>query len=504
MRRVRAIAAAAALALVIAPAAADETTDETGVVIGSKKFTESVILGEIIAGLARSAGARTRHRRELGGTRVLWGALLKGDIDIYPEYTGTISGEILARHGIDSMEKMRTALAARGIEMTGPLGFNNTYAVGMRRETADRLDISRISDLARYPRLRFGFGNEFMNRADGWPGLKRRYRLPQKNVRGLDHDLAYRGLQSGDIDALDVYTTDAEIAYYGLRLLDDDYGYFPVYNAVILYRADLARRAPEVVAALGRLEARIDEVRMGRMNAAVKLRRVSEQNTAADFLAQTFAIGSTEDAEGFGARLLGTTAEHMTMVAISLSAAIILAIPLGIVAARRRRTGQIILAVAGIIQTVPTLALFVFMIPLLGIGGPPAVVALFLYSLLPIIRNTHAGLSDIAPSVVESAAALGLPPAARLRLVELPLAARSILAGIKTSAVINVGTATLGALIGAGGYGQPILTGIRLDDIGLILEGAVPAAALALMVQGGFEIAERLVVPKGLRLGPTA
>ncbi len=273
---------------------------------------------------------------------------------------------------------------------------------------------------------------------------------------------------------------------------------------MILYRADLARRAPRVVAALGRLEARIDAVRMGKMNAAVKLRRVSEHSTAADFLAETFAIGSTEDAEGFGARLLGTTAEHMTMVAISLSAAIMLAIPLGIVAARRRRTGQIILAVAGIIQTVPTLALFVFMIPLLGIGGPPAVVALFLYSLLPIIRNTHAGLSDIAPSVVESAEALGLPPAARLRLVELPIAARAILAGIKTSAVINVGTATLGALIGAGGYGQPILTGIRLDDIGLILEGAVPAAALALMVQGGFEIAERLVVAKGLRLGPAA
>ncbi len=500
MRRVRTIAAAVALALSPVPAAADET----GVVFGSKKFTESVILGEIIAGLARSAGARARHRRELGGTRVLWGALLNGDIDIYPEYTGTISGEILARRGIDSMEKMRTALAARGIAVTGPLGFNNTYAVGMRRETAERLDISRISDLARHPGLRFGFGNEFMNRADGWPGLKRRYRLPQREVRGLDHDLAYRGLQSGDIDALDVYTTDAEIAYYGLRLLDDDYGYFPVYNAVILYRADLTRRAPAVVAALRRLEARIDEVRMGRMNAAVKLRRVSEQNTAADFLAQTFAIGSTEDAEGFGARLLGTTAEHMTLVAISLSAAIILSIPLGIVAARRRRTGQIILAVAGIIQTVPTLALFVFMIPLLGIGGPPAVVALFLYSLLPIIRNTHAGLSDIAPSVVESAEALGLPPAARLRLVELPIAARAILAGIKTSAVINVGTATLGALIGAGGYGQPILTGIRLDDIGLILEGAVPAAALALMVQGGFEIAERLVVAKGLRLGPAA
>jgi len=179
----------------------------------------------------------------------------------------------------------------------------------------------------------------------------------------------------------------------------------------------------------------------------------------------------------------------------------VLAIPLGILAARRRRIGQVILAAAGVIQTIPTLALLVFMIPLLGIGGPPAVMALFLYSLLPIIRNTHTGLVDIAPSVVESAAALGLPSGARLRLVELPLAARSILAGIKISAVINVGTATLGALIGAGGYGQPILTGIRLDDTGLILEGAIPAALLALLAQGLFEVAERLAVPRGLRLG---
>ena len=133
-------------------------------------------------------------------------------------------------------------------------------------------------------------------------------------------------------------------------------------------------------------------------------------------------------------------------------------------------------------------------------AGLPQLSALFLYSLLPIVRNTYTGLRDIPPPVRESAEALGLPPGARLRLVELPMASREILAGIKTSAVINVGTATLGALIGAGGYGQPILTGIRLDDVGLILQGAIPAALLALLVQGVFDLAELVVVPKGLRL----
>ena len=140
------------------------------------------------------------------------------------------------------------------------------------------------------------------------------------------------------------------------------------------------------------------------------------------------------------------------------------------------------------------------MIRPLGIGATPAIVALFLYSLLPIVRNTHAGLAGIPAPLRESAAALGLPLSRPLRLVELPLAAGSILAGIKTAAVINIGTATLGALIGAGGYGEPILTGIRLDNFSLILEGAVPAALLALLVQAGFELVERRLLRPAPRL----
>jgi osmoprotectant transport system permease protein len=152
------------------------------------------------------------------------------------------------------------------------------------------------------------------------------------------------------------------------------------------------------------------------------------------------------------------------------------------------------------LQTLPALALLVFMIPLLGIGPGPAIAALFLYSLLPIMRNTYTGLTGIPNSLLESADALGLPSAARLRRVELPLAATSIMAGIKTAAVINIGTATLGALIGAGGYGQPILTGIRLDDTALILEGAIPAALLALIAQALLDGVEHWLVPRGMRV----
>ena len=470
------------------------------IVIGSKKFTESVILGEIVADLARSAGAEVRHRRELGGTRVLWGALLGGDIDAYPEYTGTLTREILAGENVSSEDRLRQVLAARGIVMGRPIGFNNTYAIGMKPERAKALGIRTISDLRAHPNLRMGLNNEFLDRGDGWKGLKGFYGLPQTDVTGLDHDLAYRGLAAGDVDATDVYTTDAEIPYYHLTVLEDNRHYFPVYDAVLLYRQDLVRRAPKAVAAFARLGGAIDAETMRTMNEKVKIERVPDVRVAAAFVTQKFDIAATAHTETFWSRLWRNTLDHLTLVAISLGAAILVAVPLGIVAARRRDVGQVVLGVTGILQTIPSLALFVFMIPFLGIGGPPAIVALFLYSLLPIVRNTHAGLVGIAPSLSESAEALGLSAGARLRIVELPLAARSILAGIKTSAVINVGTATLGALIGAGGYGQPILTGIRLDDIGLILEGAVPAAVLALLVQGGFELGERLVVPRGLRL----
>ena len=467
--------------------------------VGSKQFTESVILAEIARTSASEAGIDVQHRRELGGTSILWLALQQGDIDAYPEYTGTLTQELLKDLPPNAdIPTLRARLMPLGIGITASLGFNNTYAIGMRSDEAQRLGIRRISDLRQHAALKLGFSNEFMERGDGWPGLRQRYALPQQNVSGLDHSLAYRALASGAIDAIDLYSTDAEIPYYHLRTLDDDLHYFPRYDAVFLYRLDLQQRAPGFVNVLQQLAGRIDADAMRSMNAKVKLQGMKESRVAADFL----GVQATSSAQGLWQRLLQRTMEHVKLVAISLGLAILLAIPLGILAARLRRTGQLVIGVTGILQTVPSLAMFVFMIPLLGIGTWPAIAALFFYSLLPIVRNTHAGLAGIAQELRESAAALGLPPGVRLLRIELPLAMRSILAGIKTAAVINVGTATLAALIGAGGYGQPILTGIRLDSIPLILEGAVPAAVLALVVQGLFEGLERFMTPRGLRLEP--
>ncbi|MGD8305227.1 MAG: glycine betaine ABC transporter substrate-binding protein [Ignavibacteria bacterium] len=473
------------------------TQNDYKIKIASKKFTENVLLGEIALQLI-STKTDAVHIRELGGTRILWNALLSGEIDIYPEYTGTILKEIFAGEDINP-EDLRERLRDLNVAMTNPLGFNNTYAIGIKKELADEFGINKISDLQNYPSLSFGFTNEFLNRKDGWPGLRQTYNLPQENVTGLDHDLAYRGLDAGSIDVIDLYSTDAEIDYYDLKVLDDDLKYFTEYKAVYLYRNDL-NKYPDMINELKKLENRINENMMISMNSDVKIRGKSENEVAAAFIQNTFSIKSTFEEDTLLDRLIKNTKEHLFLVLISLFAAILISIPLGIISFKNIKIGKIILGITGIIQTIPSLALLVFMIPLLGIGSWPAICALFLYSLLPIVRNTFTGLNEIPNSIKESAIVLGLSPYTILRKVELPIASRSILAGIKTSAVINVGTATLGALIGAGGYGQPILTGIRLDNVSLILEGAVPAALLALLAQWMFDLSEKIIVPRGLRI----
>jgi osmoprotectant transport system permease protein len=474
--------------------------DDLTVKIGSKVHTEGVILGELVTHLVNHVGGKAIHRRELGGTQVLWKALLRGDIDIYAEYTGTMTRELFVGSGLKTIDDIRKRLLQDNILMTNPLGFNNTYAISMKKAVAAKYGIRKLSDLRHYPFLKFGFGESFMARNDGWQSLRQTYQLPQTDVRGLQHDLAYQGLNQSAIDVIDAYSTDGEVAYYDLQVLEDDLQHFPKYYPLFIYRADLQERMPQVIKTLQQLDGKISEADMTKMNARAKLDKVPENQIAADFLAEKFNIQIDIPEETLFSRLYKLTIEHLILVSISLFAAIVVSIPLGILAFKFSRLGQIILGIVGMIQTIPSLAVLVFMIPLLGIGNLPAIAALFLYSLLPIVRNTYLGLHDISPQLRESAQALGLPPMARLRLIELPLAYRSIFAGIKTSAIINIGTATLGALIGAGGYGQPILTGIRLDNTGLILQGAIPAAVLALLVQGLFELAERWIVPKGLQV----
>jgi len=460
--------------------------------VGSKRFTESYILGEIVA---RQAGDAV-HRPGLGNTGILLAALRAGAIDLYPEYTGTIAKEILGLGGDPGLEELNRALAPLGLGAAVPLGFGNSYALAVRPGLEG---LRRLSDLARHPELKLGLSHEFLGRADGWPALKAAYALPFATPAGLDHGLAYEALAAGKVDVIDVYSTDAKIERYGLRALEDDRRFFPRYDAVLLYRLDAPRRFPTQFEALKRLEGRISERSMIRMNAAAELQGRTFSQAAELFFSRPEKL--SDEKRKFAEALFGPdfwrlTGEHLLLVFVSLAASVAAGVPLGILAQRVKALAPLVLGAAAIIQTVPSLALLAFLIAALGtIGTLPALIALFLYALLPIVRNTHAGLAQVAPGLVQAAVALGLRRRQILLRVELPLALPTLLAGVKTSAVINVGTATIAAFIGAGGYGERIASGLALNDTALLLAGAVPAAALALLVQGIFDLCERMSSP---------
>jgi osmoprotectant transport system permease protein len=495
-----------ALACVTASAAAPSLN------VGSKRFTESYILGEILKQTAQAAGETTAtHRQGLGNTAIVLNALNAGSIDVYPEYTGTIAKEILKLDAVPPLPELDRALAPMGLAVAVPLGFNNTYAIAMRADDARAKNIGKLSDLKGHPELRLGLSQEFIGRADGWPGLKRAYDLPFDTPRGLDHGLAYEAIAARQVDAIDIYSTDAKLDKYGLTVLADDRNYFPRYDAVLLYRADLPQALPKTWAALQKLEATIDDASMRKMNAAAELDGKEFAAVAADFLAARASASEVSPGPGAGqrqsfvAKLFGPdfgrlTVEHLTLVFLSLAASIVIGIPLGILAAKRPATQGVILGATAVIQTVPSLALLAVLIPLTGrIGAVPAFIALALYALLPIVRNTHAGLTQISRGMEQAAQSLGLRAGTIMQKIELPLAAPTIVAGIKTSAVINVGTATIAAFIGAGGYGERIVAGLALNDHAMLLAGAIPAAVLALLIEGGFRMGERWMIPAGLR-----
>jgi osmoprotectant transport system permease protein len=467
------------------------------ILIGSKKFTESYVLAEIAKRAIENAGVATEHRQGMGGTIILWQALKSDQIAIYPEYTGTIAEEILKAQSA-TVAEMREQLAKFGVGMTGELGFNNTYALVMRRTVAEQRGIRTISDIRNHPELKLGLTHEFLDRQDGWRPLSEKYRLPTQNIVGIDHGLGYEALRNGSIDVKDAYSTDAKIGENDLIVLEDELGFFPQYKAVFLYRLSLP---PEVVGILRTMEGKLDEKRMIQLNAEAE--RTKNYARAADlYFRDGTSPQTTSFGETFGHKLRRWTLRHLQLAGLSLLLSVLIGIPLGIAASRGGLIGQVILGFTGAVQTIPSLALLALLVPLpfFGISVRTAIAALFLYGLLPIVRNTATGLQDIAQPVRESAIALGLEPAARLWKIYLPIASRSILGGIKTSAVINIGTATLAALIGAGGLGEPILSGLNLNDHVTILQGAIPAAVLALLVQWGFDLLDRILIPRGLRL----
>ncbi|MEO1116764.1 MAG: glycine betaine ABC transporter substrate-binding protein [Pseudomonadota bacterium] len=477
----------AALVLVATPAWAEPVR------IGSKNFTESYLLAEIAAQHLEARGIEVVRQFGLGGTKICYDALRASEIDLYPEYTGTIAAAIL---GDTTLTDVTPPLAAQGLATYAPPGFNNTYVLALRKEVAESRGLTKISDLVGETGIDAALSHEFRARNDGWPALSTHYGLTLGS-RGIEHGLAYEALASGGADLTDAYSTDGELSGADLVLLDDDRAFFPRYDAVWLARTTLA---PDVVAALAELEGRIDEATMQALNARAALDGEGIATVAASFLATTgLADADTPVPSRFWSRLAENTARHIQLTLAALLLAGVVGVSLALVLQPFARAASALLYVCGLLQTIPSIALLALMIPLVGIGVVPAVIALFLYALLPIVRATLTAINAIEPVYLTVADALGMTASERRRHVLVPLAMPHIIAGLRTAAVIAIGTATLAAFIGAGGLGQPIVTGLALNDTGLILEGAVPAALLAIVTDLVFDLLERRLVPPHLR-----
>ncbi|MEO5603049.1 MAG: glycine betaine ABC transporter substrate-binding protein [Cyclobacteriaceae bacterium] len=465
--------------------------------VGAKHFNEGYILSEMISQILEAGGYRVERIFNLGGTVVSFEALRTGAIDVYPEYTGTIAAEILKSNIVTNREELNQLVKDRfQLEISSPYGFNNTYALVIKRKVTEELNLEAISDLQNYPDLKIGLSYEFLERQDGWKNLADFYQLPQKPV-ALEHGLAYQAIVENKIAMTDAYSTDGEIPRYELTLLEDDKKFFPDYQAVSFYSTNLPDKAKQL---LRQLDGRITETEMQQLNASALFEKKSHYDIARKFLIQKEILSAnTSTQRSKLSKILQKTWEHITLTMLALIASIILAVPLGITLYRFPRFSKTILYTTGILQTIPSIALLALMIPFAGIGKFPAMIALFLYALLPILRNTVIGLSTVDPMLKKVASAIGLTPWQKLQWVELPLAMPMVLAGIRTAAVINVGTATLAAFIGAGGLGEFIVTGLALNNTEMILTGAIPAALLAIVTELIFEGIEWLTIPNHLR-----
>jgi len=448
-------------------------------VVGSKLFSESRLLCEIMAQtIEGQTDLKVERRMGLGGTLICFEALKTGAIDIYPEYTGTLSEAIFQSQSYEA------ELDSLGIVLGEPFGFNNTYVLITRKDA----DLSRISDLKNRTDLKLGFSNEFVKRGDGYQAMSEAYGLVLSTPKGMDHGLAYKALADGQIDVTDAYSTDGKLESFGFQFLEDDKGFFPEYLALPLIREEIAEEYPQVVEALNKI--RIDKETMLELNYLAEVEKVPFEKVAYNYLLSQGLVKEGTQPQSTHP-VVSQTIEHLQLTFLATLIAILTAVPLGVYISYKPRLASGFLSATGVIQTIPSLALLGFMIPLFGIGFVPAVIALFLYALLPIVRNTYAGLRDTDPILIEAGRALGMTNWQILKKVRLPLAAPLIMAGIRTALTINIGTATLAAFIGAGGLGESIITGINLNDNSLILQGAIPAAILALLADWGMGIIEK-------------
>lgn len=489
------------------------------VIVGSKMFQESYILAEMIAVLIEEKFNHPVKRKiNLGGTQIVFDAINQGGIDIYPEYTGT--GLVMILKNKDMLSPAETYNKVKydfsriyNLNWSQPLGFNNTYALAIRKNDPKLAIFNKVSDLISISSdLKVAAPHEFMEREDGFNNFKNTYGLQfqERNVSSMEAGLMYSAIENKKVNVIMAYSTDGRIRSSNLKTLEDDLNFFPPYDAAFLYRKSLELKFPQLQQALSLIEGKINQSTMTELNYEVDHLKKDPKVVAKNFLIERGILSgkiTQVNADNFLAffvtkkdYFIKILIEHLLLSFIALFLAILIAIPLGILTTRYESLARAIFPIVNIIQTIPSLALLGFLVPLIGIGFTPALIALFLYSLLPLLRNTHEGIRGVDPMYIEVSRGLGLTDYQILKRVEVPLALPIIIAGVRTAAVLVIGTATLASMVGAGGLGDPIFRGVATVNTNLILLGALPAALLAIIVDKGLAFIEKLVISPGLQI----
>ena len=501
-------------------------------VIGSKIFTENILLGELIALiLEQNHGFKIKRKFNMGGTKLVFDALKAGSIDIYPEYTGTGYAMILKESQKLSPDETylfvkKEFLKRHQLVWSPPLGFENTYILAVRKSDSRFQKINSTSELEGldFP-LQLASEHEFTERKDGWRLFSKNYKLNLKNnqILSMSASLMYSAIHNKKVDIIMAYSTDGRIKAYQLKTLKDDKKFFPSYLASYLTRQKLLNSHPEIKSIFQALENQISAEEMTALNNEVDQLKRGVSQTAQAFLLKKGILKTEnenwkpsaftdqksnplEEKESLAsyyfqkrAYLLKIFKEHLSLVFTALMLALFVSLPLSIWAVYNSKIEKALFFLINTLQTIPSIALLGALIPFLGIGFAPAITALFIYSLLPLIRNSFEGIKNIDNSYIEISAGLGLTKWQILRFVQIPLALPVIIAGVRTSVVLLVGTATLAAFIGAGGLGDPIFRGIATLDSRLIFMGAIPSCALAVLLDKALNLLEKALVSKGLQ-----
>lgn len=282
-------------AIILFPTAGCILNSDDSITLGSRNNTESIILAQIMGNLIENqTDLKVTYRENLGGSNVVWNAMLNGSIDVIPDYTGTI---VLTYYheepgtAEETLAKTKQLTAEDGIIAFNTFGFNNTYTLAIDETKAEELNIVTFSDFAKVSdQFTLGAVFEFIDRPDGLPGFEKEYNLNFKDVKGMDHGMMYRAMNGKEVDVINSYTTDGQLQIYDLRVLEDDKSYFPPYHALPLVREETLAEYPELEEVIRQLEGKIDEESMQSLNAKVDNEGMMVEMVAREFLEEAGLI----------------------------------------------------------------------------------------------------------------------------------------------------------------------------------------------------------------------